>query len=110
MAIDKAALLARRALDTTKEVELASGDGSVVVRGLTRKEALSVQGVEMDEAEAERKLLSLALVDPKLTEDEIDQWQEHAPAGELVPVTDAVLELSGMTSAITKEAMRRFRE
>jgi hypothetical protein len=110
MTIDKAALLARRAMDNTREVELSSGLGSVTVRGLTRKEALSVQGVEMDEAEAERKLLAMALVDPVLTEDEIGQWQDNAPAGELVPVTDAVLDLSGMAADVTKAAMRRFHD
>lgn len=108
--IDKAALLARKAEAETREVELPSGAGSVLVRGLTRKEALRVQGIEMDEEVAERKLLAVALVDPEMSEDEIGQWQEIAIAGELVPVVAAVLELSGMTADAPKEAARRFRD
>lgn len=107
--IDKAALLARKSQAETREVELPSGAGSVLVRGLTRKEALGVQGVEMDEADAERRLLAVALVEPVMTEEEVGQWQEVASAGELVPVVDAVLQLSGMTAEAPKEAARRFR-
>lgn len=108
MAIDKAALLARKAQGTTREIPLPSGDGFVVVRGLTRKEALRVQGDEMDEETAERMLLAVALLDPVLTEDEIGEWQDGAPAGELVPVVDAILEMSGLNAEVQKESMRRF--
>lgn len=107
--IDKAALLARKAEAETREVELPSGAGSVLVRGLTRKEALDLQGREMDAAEAERKLIALAMVDPAMTEEEAGQWQEVASAGELQPIAEAVLELSGMTADAPKEAVRRFR-
>jgi hypothetical protein len=109
MAIDKAALLAKRDQGTAREVELPSGAGSVMVRGLTRKEALRVHGKEMDEEESERVLIAMALVDPVMTEDEISQWQEVCMAGELVPVVDAILELSGMAADVTKAAMKRFR-
>jgi len=109
MTVDKAALLTKLAQGDTREVQLPSGLGSVKVRALTRKEALGFEG-EHDATDAEAKLLAVALVEPKLTEDEIRQWQAVATAGELTPVVDAVLELSGMTADAPKEAARRFRD
>lgn len=107
MASNKADLLKGNA-GSTQEVELPSG-ATVVVRGLTRKEALSVNGQEMDEAEAERVLLAKALVDPTMSEAEVNEWQDVCSAGELVPLVDAVLELSGMTTDAPNRAARRFR-
>ena len=43
----------------------------------------------------EKKLLSLAMVDPKLTEEEVGEWQAASAAGELEPVR-AIMELSGL--------------
>jgi hypothetical protein len=105
MALDKAALLAKRGDRDRREVEIP-GFGSVTVRGLTRAEALRIRGRDMDEAEAERLLLAAALVEPRLTEDEVATWQEVSPAGELGPVAEAVLELSGMVSDASKEAAK----
>ncbi len=106
--MDKAALLASRGLGTEK-VDVP-GFGEVEVRGLTRAEALSVQQVgEIDIAEMERRLLSLALVEPKLTEDEVGQWQQVATAGELQPVAATVERLSGLAVKAVKAEMQRFR-
>jgi hypothetical protein len=44
-----------------------------------------------------------------MTEDEVGEWQAVASAGELVPLVDAVLELSGMTTEAPNRAARRFR-
>lgn len=104
--VGKAALLERRA--NTREVDVPDV-GTVTVRGLTRTEALAIRGVEMDEAVAEQKLLAVALVDPKLTEDDVRQWQEASPAGEIEVVTAAVLALSGMNAEAPKETVAAFR-
>ena len=108
MASSKAELLQGRGDGNRREVALPSGL-SVVVRGLTRKEALGINGEEMTPAEVERRLLSFALVDPALTADEVEQWQEVALAGELAPAVDAILDLSGMTVEAPNRAARRFR-
>jgi len=105
MAISKDALLAARD-NGTAVVELPVGE--VVVRGLTRKEALSLQKKEMDVSEMEVRLLSMALVDPLLTEDEVRQLQSVSPAGELEPVSEKILELSGMKAEQVKESLKRF--
>lgn len=102
-----AALLERKA--NTRDVELPDAGVAVTVRGLTRTEALRVQGVELDAAEAEVALVSVAMVDPKLTEDQVRAWQEASPAGEIELITEAILSLSAMTSAAPKEAAQRFR-
>ena len=105
--LDKAALLAQRDQET-EEVELPNLGGTVRVRGLTRREALQLQGKPMPADEAERKLLALAMLDPILTEDEVRQWQRNAPAGELEPIGAAIRRLSGMTQTAVKEEMASF--
>lgn len=81
------------------------GIGTVRVRGLNRHEAMSTQGLKGTEA-IERRMMALGLLDPPMTEAEVGQWQRAAPAGELEPVTSKIAELSGMTSASTKEAYK----
>jgi len=107
MAVSKADLLKKRF--GVEEVEI-EGVGTVKVRPLTRAEALELQGREMGVAEMERCLVSLALVEPKLTEDEVATWQENSPAGELQPVAAAIVRLSGMEQTAAKEAVKQFRD
>lgn len=83
--------------------------GEVRIRSLSRSEALAVKGMELSWDQIERKMISMAMVDPKLTEEEVAKWQDASPAGELEPVTNAILALSGMTPESPKDAMRRFR-
>lgn len=104
--IDKAQLFAARPGNT--QTVTVGEFGDFTVRALTRSEALAVQGVQLDAAEMERRLLALALVDPVLTEDEVRQWQDVAPAGELEPLTNRIAELSGMKVGAVKEAVKRF--
>jgi len=108
MATSKADLLKPRGNTNRREVTLPSG-ATVAIRGLTREEALAVHGEEMDAAELERRLLACALVEPVMTEDEIGEWQKVCNAGELVPLVDAVLDISGMTAEAPNRAARRFR-
>jgi hypothetical protein len=105
--LSKEALLARRFGVHDLEVE---GVGVVQVRPLSRAEALEVQGVEMPVAVMEQKLISKAMVSPKLTEDDVRVWQENSPAGELEPVGDKIMILSGMKKESAKEAVKTFRD
>lgn len=106
MTIEKSKLL--EAMFGIEEVELQRG-GSVKVRGLSRAEALTIKGKEMPQDEMEQKLLSAALVEPKLTEAEVKTWQESSPAGEIEDVTAAIMRLSGMEKAAAKAAYKEFR-
>lgn len=83
--------------------------GTVQIRPLSRAEALTVQGVEMDAAEMEQKLVSMAMVEPKLTENDVKTWQENSPAGELEPVTQEIARISGLTQDAAKDAVKTFR-
>lgn len=106
MAFDKELLFKPRLAEA--EVELP-GIGTVRVRALSRQEALDVQKMN-GVAAIERKMIAMALVEPKLTQAEVGQWQDASPAGELEPVTNKISELSGMTEGAAKEAYKEFEE
>lgn len=92
-----------------RDVELP-GVGTVRVRALARGEVVAIKDAgDLALDEYERKLISLAMIDPTLTEDEVRQWQEAAPAGELEPVTNAIAELSGLDQEAAKRAYQQFR-
>lgn len=106
MAVDKNALLRQKF--GTEEVEIP-GVGTVTIRALTRGEAIRIQGDEMIAEVAECKLLSLAMVDPVMTEEEVQEWQDTSPAGQMQPVIKAILAASGMVEEVTREAYNDFR-
>lgn len=106
MPVDKAALLTKRF--GVEDVEVP-GVGTVQVRALTRAEALSVQGVEMDAEVLEQKLIAMAMVDPQLTEPEVKEWQGCATAGEIQIIVEAIVRISGMEGYTAKAAYANFR-
>lgn len=105
---NKSALLKKRTEERDVEVP---GYGKFRIRSLTRADVLKIQGEDLDEAKMEQKLLAMAIVGPELwTEDEVRQWQEVSPPGEIQALSDAILEMSGMAKQVAQEAMTRFRE
>ena len=108
MTVDKELLFKPRLPEADVELE---GFGVVRVRGLSRSEVLAIQKIAGSGTDVlERKMLAAALVDPRMTEGEVRQWQDAAPAGELEPITDKVQELSGVSSGAAKEVYRAFEE
>lgn len=105
--MDKEALFKARLTEADFDVE---GVGTIRIRSLSRSEALMVKGKDYEPGALERKLISLACVEPELTEDDVRQWQEASSAGELEPVVTAILELSGMVKSAPRQAMETFRE
>lgn len=106
--IDKDTLLKGRLPE--REVDIP-GVGTVRVRALSRLEALGMRKVPEDDAAAvERYMLRHGLVEPVLTPEEIVQWQEASPAGELDPVTDAIADLSGVKKEAPRQAYEQFRD
>lgn len=89
----------------TRSVEV--GEFTVVIRSLTRGEVMAMQGAK-GLAGMEARLLSMALLDPKLTEAEAAAWIENSPAGEIEPVTNAISEISGLGANAGKQAMSQF--
>jgi hypothetical protein len=87
-----------------EDVELP-GVGTVRVRALSRAEALTVSDTEMPVATMEQRLLSMAMVDPVMTEADVAAWQEAASAGELEPITQVIQRLSGLTKESPKSSV-----
>lgn len=89
------------------------GVGTLRVRGLSHNEVLMIRKATDDKPDGprvlqlERKMLALALVDPVMTEAEVGQWQQAAPAGELDQVSRVVQELSGLLDNQPKSNLPR---
>ena len=101
--MDKAALFKPRCPEA--DVELP-GVGTVRVRGLTRAEVIEIGKGANDGRDMEPYSLSLAMVDPKLTEDEVRQWIAVATFGELEQLNHRINELSGIAGRADKEAYK----
>lgn len=104
--MDKEVLFAPRLAEEDLEIP---GIGTVRVRGLSRAEAMKMQNCGSVEAQ-ERLMISLGVVEPKLTEAEAGRWQKAAPAGELQPVSEAIGRLSGLVVDGDKEAYKSLRD
>jgi hypothetical protein len=91
-----------------KEVDL-DGVGTVRVRSLSRAEAGRLKDYTDNADDAEVYVLTVGLVDPALTEEEVRQWLQGATAGEVDIVTTAILGLSGLLGDAVGEARRSFR-
>lgn len=94
------------------EVEIP-GKGTVRVRGLSRYEVMlmrkATDGVDsIDGSRAlviEQAMLSMAMVEPPATKEEVAAWQKVAMAGELEPIVNKVQELSGMLDDAPKSGV-----
>jgi hypothetical protein len=100
----KARLLKPRVTEGTVEI---AGVGEVRVRGLSRGEVFAARKTtnEKDVGALERRYLSLGMVEPRMTEADVLQWQQGSPAGEIEPVVDKVMELSGLGKGAEKSGV-----
>jgi hypothetical protein len=111
----KARLIKPRLKEDTVAVP---GIGDVRVRGLSRWEVLHDVQKAKGTAATERRILTLGMVDPEMTEDDVTAWQKAADAGEFDDVVTRISELSGIiepdggeaAAAAAKEAMLSFRD
>ena len=104
--IDKTALLGRRLGEDKHEIE---GVGTVRIRGLSRAEVIELQALEGGTAASDRRMVSWALIDPPLTEDEVRIWQENSAAGEIEALTLAIAALSGLDVGAAKSGVSSVR-
>lgn len=106
--MDKSALLTERLPRGQVDIE---GIGTITVRGLSRYELLLAgKAADGDVLLSERKTLAMALVDPEMTEADVEAWQKCSPAGEIMPVVIEINRLSGVTRQAQKEAYEAFRD
>lgn len=104
--IDKAALLAFRLGDGEHEIPDV---GTVRIRGLSRAEVLAAQKLG-DVLASDRFMVSRALLEPTLTEDEVGAWQDSSGAGEIEALTVAIAALSGLGAGAAKSGVSGVRE
>lgn len=94
-------LLARKAVAMVRDVPI-DGVGTIRVRALSQDEVTAIREANASKHTLENRLVAAAMVDPKLTALEVDQWLSNAPAGDAVAVKRAIVELSGLD--VTKGA------
>lgn len=110
--LDKGALTTQ----SLPEDDVDLGRGKVRVRGMSRGETLRLQkekeiGAIKDVAGWERRMVSMCLLEPTMTEIEVGEWQEADPAGgDLQSVTDKISELSGMSEGADKSGVPGVRD
>lgn len=80
-------------------------DGSVVaIRAMTRDEVITMQEME-DVADRDNFIISTGMTDPKLSVEDVAAWAAGGDAGDLVAVSDAVAELSGLKQGAGKSSV-----
>jgi hypothetical protein len=104
--LTRAQILARK---TGKGTATLPDGTTVGIRALTRDEVLTVQGIE-DTADKDNFILSTGLTDPELSIDDVAAWAGSAGAGELVAVSEAIAELSGLSEGAGKSGVPGPRE
>jgi hypothetical protein len=84
------------------------GVGRFTIRAVTRAQALQVQkiGATGDISGSENLLISLGLVDPVMSPEQVATWAECAPAGELQAISVAIGTISGMHDTAGKDAYK----
>lgn len=80
----------------------------VRIRPLTRAEVFTFSGKNMPPDQQEVRMLSKALVLPRMSEADVRKWQSTAVAGELQGLTEYCQEISGMSRKGEKAAAREF--
>lgn len=107
--MDKSALTGDRELNT-EDVEIP-GVGVVKVRGLSRFEFLLAQKKYPDDPmKTERFVLAAAMVDPEMTEVDIEAWQKASGPMEINHVATVVNRLSGIGPDADKESYKSVRK
>jgi hypothetical protein len=105
--LSKTELLAPRLGEGEHEI---AGVGTVRIRGLSRAEVLEMRNLEGGAIATDRRMLSLAMLDPTLTEDEVAAWQRTSNPDEIEKLTLAIADLSGMGDGANKAAYKSVRE
>lgn len=103
----EADLLADDIKEATVEVQLPTGQ-LVLIRGLSRFE-LHLHGkiADGDSAEIERRNIAACLVVPKLTLDQVREWQKRTAAGGAFrQLSEHIRDLSGLGEGADKSDLR----
>lgn len=81
-------------------------DGSTVaIRALTRDEVLEAQADGLSLAERDNLIVAFGMTDPVLSVEDVATWAAGADAGDIVAVTEAIAELSGLKQGAGKSGV-----
>lgn len=95
---------------STREEDYEMDSGLVVrIRPLTRAEVLKINGMKgLDTAARESHYLSRALVEPRMTPDNVAAWQARGLAGDIGELVERVQHISGLDPKGEKAAAKEF--
>lgn len=94
-------------LDDTRTVTLPKAGVSVRIRGLTRAEAIQISDTKGD-GQREKRMVTMAMVEPPMTFQQVEAWFNKASAGDLQLLTDQIARQSGLVESAEKDAYARF--
>lgn len=97
--MDKADLLRRRIQEAEVKIDEL---GVVIVRGLSRGEVFDLRQKKLSLSDLEIATITMCLVEPVMSEDEVRQWYYAAPSGELEGVFHKIREISGLVEGAQK--------
>lgn len=100
----KEALTRPRLHLNTEEVPI-EGVGTVLVRGLSRKEMIMLQRFENDRLRQDAMALHLGLVEPPMSEADVADWQAAGAAMEIERVAQKINKLSGIGKDAAKSGV-----
>lgn len=89
-------------------IELPDGSGTIEIRGLNRREALTVAEMQ-DLKERDAYLIAAGLVDPAMTVDDVKAWGEVDGTETLEFVSRKIGEKSAMVEGAGKSGVSRTR-
>lgn len=94
-------ILARK---TGKGTAVLPDGGTVAIRALTRDEVLISQE-QGSLADRDTYVVATGMTDPKLSVDDVAAWAASGDAGDLVAVSNAIAELSGLKQGADKSSV-----
>jgi hypothetical protein len=110
VALTRDEILARKVHGNTEQFALGDGDGGyVVIRGLTRNEALQVREGKTT-GDMDNLMISLGMVDPVMSPEDVAAWGEVGDAGTMIRLSNRISELSGMVEGAGKSGVPSARK
>lgn len=103
MTVTKEQLLASRLVEDDVELD---GVGTVRIRSLSRYEVNELNDRDLKGLAFDCHFLSLGMVDPVMTPEDVEAWSRSATGPELGKVVKELLALSGLNSNAAKEAYK----
>jgi hypothetical protein len=99
--LTRAQILARK---TGKGTATLPDGSTVAIRALTRDEVLDMQQLKELSAQ-DNFIIATGMTDPKMTINDVAAWAAAGAAGDLVAVSDAIAELSGLKQGAGKSGV-----